>query len=139
MSASFEEKSVWITLAGLLVTFNVYFFLAGRMLAAGVDTVLPYLPLLAVVVALLVVILAVGHAAVAIKSRPEGRDERDRLIAWRAENNSSWVLGVGTIVAIFALATPIGTAWVANGLLAALFLSEVLGHVLQLVYYRRGM
>ena len=139
MNASFEEKSVWITLAGLLIVFGLYFFIAGRMLLAGVNPVVPYVPLLAIATVLLVLLLAVGHAAVAIAKRPEGRDERDRLIGWRAENSSSWVLGVGVIGAIFGLATPVGPAWIANGLLMSLFLSEVLKHVLQLYYYRRGM
>lgn len=31
------------------------------------------------------------------------------------------------------------SAWIANGLLLALFLSEVVRHVFQLHYYRRGM
>ena len=36
-------------------------------------------------------------------------------------------------------ALPIEKAWVANGLLMALFLSEVAKHSLQLYYYQRGM
>lgn len=58
---------------------------------------------------------------------------------WRAENNSSWVLGVGVVAAIFGLAMPIGPAWIANGLLMALFLSEIVRLGLQLYYYRKGM
>ena len=139
MDASFEEKSVWITLFALVVVFLMYFTVAGRMLLAGETPVLPYVPVMAVAVVLLVVMLIVAHVAVAVASRPEGRDERDRVIAWRAENNASWLLGVGVIVAIFGLATPIGPAWIANGLLASLFVSEVLKRVFQLVYYRRGM
>lgn len=139
MNGSFEEKSVWVTLFGLLVVFGVYFFLASRMLMAGITAVVPYVPLLAVAVALLVMLLTLGHIVVAVASRPDGRDERDRLVEWRAENNSSWVLGVGAIAAIFGLATPIGPAWIANGLLAALFVSELVKHVLQIYYYRRGM
>ena len=43
------------------------------------------------------------------------------------------------LTAIFVLATPIERAWVANGLLLALFLSEVVRCVFQLYYYRRGL
>lgn len=139
MSASFEEKSVWIVLCSLVAVFSLYFFVAMRMLLAGVTIVVPYIPVLAVAVVLLVALLVVGHVVVAIASRPDGRDERDRLIEWRAENNSSWVLGAGVIAAIFGLATPIGAAWIANGLLMALFLAEVAKRVLQVYYYRRGM
>ena len=138
--ASFEEKSVWITLICLLVLFTGYFAVAAQMLGAGVTaSAVPYVPLFTLVVILLVVLLTVGHAIAAITSRPEGRDERDQVISWKAENHSSWLLGVGVLAAAFALATPIGPAWIANGLLMALFLAELLKHSLQLLYYRRGI
>lgn len=139
MNASFEEKSVWITLFSLVATFAAYFFVAARMLTAGVMIVAPYIALLGVTTVLLVIVITAGHVVVALASRPDGRDERDRLIEWRAESHSSWVLAVGVFAAIVGLALPIGAAWVANGLLASLFLSEILKHVLQLVYYRRGI
>jgi hypothetical protein len=139
MNASFEEKSVWITLLGMVAVFGGYFTIAARMLAAGVREMPAFVALFAVATALLVIVLVAAHVAVAIASRPEGRDERDRLISWRAEHNSSWVLGVGVVSAIFALATPLDRVWVAHGLLVSLFLAEVASHVLQLYYYRRGM
>lgn len=139
MNASFEEKSVWITLSSLVATFAVYFVLAARMLSAGVLVVAPYVALLAVTTVLLVIIVTAGHIVVVLASRPDGRDERDRLIEWRAESNSSWLLAVGVLAAIVGLALGLGAAWIANGLLASLFLSEVLKQVMQLVYYRRGV
>ncbi len=138
--ASFEEKSAWITLVCLLVLFTGYFAVAAQMLAAGVtESAVPYVPVFTLVVILLVVVLSVGHTIAAVTNRPEGRDERDRIIAWKAENHSSWLLGVGVLAAAFALATPIGPAWIANGLLMALFLAELLKHSLQPFYYRRGV
>ena len=138
MDASFEEQSVRITLGGLVVVYVLYFFLAGRMLLSGVGEVVAFAPLLVVTVVLLVVVLALGHAIVAVATRVEGRDERDELIEWRAGHNSSWVLGAGAFMAICGLATSVGPAWIANGLLAAMFLSEVLKRALQLHYYHRG-
>jgi hypothetical protein len=138
MSTSYEEKSVWITLAGLVIGLGIYFWVAGHMLADGVTDAGPYLPVFGVFVVLQVLITVVGHVVAAIWARPEGRDERDRVIQWRSEYRSSWILGVGVIAAIFALAVDVGSAWVANGLLAALFLSEVAARVSRLVDYRRG-
>ena len=139
MNASFEEKSVWITLVGLVAVFGFYFIAAARMLSEGVTAVPEFVPLFALAVVLLVVVLGVGHTVVAIASRPEGRDERDRVISWRAENNSSWVLGVGVVAAIFGLGMPLEGVWIANGLLMALFLSQVVRLLFQLYYYRRGV
>jgi hypothetical protein len=139
MDASFEEKSVWITLLGLVVTFGFYFSVAGQMMAEGITTVMAYAPVFTATVALLVAILIAAHIAVAIASRPDGRDERDRVIGWRAENNSSWLAASGIFLAIVALAFPIERVWIANGLLLSLFFAEVAKRSLQIYYYRQGM
>ena len=139
MNASFEEKSAWITLFSLVAVCGFYFIAAARMLSAGVTTVIPFVPLFALAVLLLVTVLVAGFVVAVIASRPDGRDERDRLISWRAEYHSSWVLVVGMVAAIFGLATPLQPAWIANGLLLAVFLSEVLNRLLRLYYYRQGI
>jgi hypothetical protein len=100
MGTSFEEKSVWIKLVGMVLGLGAYFVVAGRMLLTGVTALPAYVPLFVVTVVLMVVLLVAGHVAAAIVSRPEDRDERDRLIGWRAENNSSWLLAVGVLAAV---------------------------------------
>ena len=139
MSASFEEKSAWVTLLGLLAAYAVYFAIAARMMSAGVTEVLAYAPLFAVSVMVLVAFLVAGHVAVAVVGGRQESDERDRLIAWRAEHGSSWILGAGVVGAIFALAAPIPKIWVAHSLLATLFLAEIANRALQIYYYRRGV
>ena len=87
----------------------------------------------------LIVAMAVGHAVAAIFRRPEARDERDRLIAWRAESNASWVVSAGAFLAISGLVFGVGAVWIAHLLLLSMFLSELLKCAFQLVYYRRGV
>ena len=89
MNVSYEEKSAWIMLAALLVVFAFYALGAAGLESAGVREVRALLPLFIVGVIALVIILATGHAVVAVLSRPDGRDERDRLIGWRAESQST--------------------------------------------------
>jgi hypothetical protein len=84
-------------------------------------------------------VIVAGHIVVAVASRPDGRDERDRLIGWRAESNSGWVLGAGVVTAVTGMVSSLPNVWIAHLLLFSLFLSEVLKLVLQLVYYRRGL
>lgn len=139
MSASFEEKSVWIQLCGTVLGLGAYFVVAGRMLAAGITDLPAYVPLFIVATVLMVILLVAGIVVAAIASRPEGRDERDRLIGWRAENNSGWLLTTGVFAAITGLMFSIDRVWIAHVLLLSLFLSEVLGFVLRIVYYRRGL
>jgi hypothetical protein len=139
MNASFEEKSVWIQLVATAGVLGAYFLVAGRMYAVGVRHLVPYVPLFTVAVVALVAVVAVGHIAVALANRPEGPDERDRLIGWRAESNSGWILAAGVILAIMGLIASYDDVVIAHLLLLSLLISQITAFVLQLVYYRRGM
>ena len=139
MNASFEEKSVWIQLISIVIGLGVYFVVAGRMLFNGVNELVAFMPLFAFAVVFIVAVNVTGHVVAAIASRAEDPDERDRIIAWRAESNSSWILGVGVLAAIACLIVSVEEVWVAHLLLLSLFIAEVAKDVNQLVYYRRGM
>lgn len=139
MSASFEEKSAWVQLGALLLVLGGYFAAASEMLSAGVMEMTPYAATFAVATVLLVIVLIVGHVVAVCLGGSDDADERDRVIGWRAEANSGWVLGAGVFLALNAMAFGVATVWVAHLLLACLFLSEVLKLALQLRYYRRGM
>lgn len=139
MDTSFEEKSVWVQLASLVVGLGGYLVVAGLMLSNGVSALPAFVPVFAVAVVLVVAINVAGHVVAAITGRTDEADERDRLIGWRAESRSSWILGVGVIAAIIALILSVGTVWVAHLLLISLFGAEAMKEVLQIVYYRRGL
>ena len=139
MDTSFEEKSVWIQLAGLVVGLGGYLVVAGLMLSNGVSALPAFVPVFAVAIVLVVAINIAGHVVAAIVGRTDEADERDRLIGCVAESRSSWILGVGVIGAITALILSVGVVWVAHLLLISLFGSEVAKDVLQIVYYRRGI
>lgn len=139
MNASFEEKSVWIQLVATAGVLGAYFLVAGRMYAVGVRHLVPYVPLFAVAVVALVAVLAVGHIAAVVAHRPDGPDERDRLIGWRAESNSGWILAAGVILAIMGMIASYDDVLIAHLLLLSLLASQITAFVLQIVYYRRGM
>lgn len=139
MDASFEEKSAWIQLTSLVVALAGYGWVAGHLLAEGIAIAPPYAAVFGVSVVAIVAINVVGHVAAALTGGAGERDERDRLIEWRAESRSGWLLGVGVIAAISLLAVGVGPVWVANALLLSLFLSELLRLALQLLDYRRGL
>lgn len=138
MSASFEEKSVWVQLIAMLIGLGCYAVAAGRLLAAGVREMPAFAALFAVAVVFMVILLIVGHIIAAVTGAPEAADERDRVIAWRAEHRSSWLVAVGVLSAVVCLALNVPPVWVANLLLLSLALSEMLGFVLRLAAYRRG-
>ncbi len=139
MSKSFEEKCVWIQLVAMVIGLGAYFVLAGSMMSKSVTALPPYAFLFGASVVLMVILLVAGITVAAIASKPEGRDERDKLISWRAENNSSWLLTVGVLAAVTGMIFSIENVWIVHLLLLSMFLSEVLGFILRLVYYRRGV
>ena len=139
MGASFEEKSVWIQLIGTLIGLGTYFAVAGRMIAAGTMALPAYVPVFIGAVVVMVAITVAGFIVAAVTGRTDGRDERDRLIGWRAESESGWIVAAGVVTAITAMILDVHMVWIANGLLASLFVSEMVGYVLRIVYYRRGM
>lgn len=139
MGPSFEEKSVWTQLLATGTGFAAYFAVAGVMIGQGVTELPAYAALFTVAVVLIVVLMIVGHVIAAISGRVEGRDERDRLISWRAESNSAWLLAVGVLAAVIGMVFAVDNVWIAHLLLISLFSSEMLGFVLRIVYYRRGL
>ena len=139
MGASFEEKSVWVRLSSLVVLLAFYFAIASKMLAAGVTEALAMMPVFIVAVILQLAVLVAGHVVAALTGRREARDERDRLISWRAEGSSSWLLAVGVLAAVTALAASWSSALVAHVLIVSLIAHDILKCTLQVAYYRRGL
>jgi hypothetical protein len=139
VDTTYEERSIWVQLISLIVVLGGYLAVAGVMMANGVPALIAFLPLFVIAVVLLVIVLALGHILALVWGRPERRDERDRLIEWRADSLASHVLGGGVLVAITCMVFEVSNVWVAHLLLLLMLLSEVLKLVLQLVFYRRGM
>ena len=139
MDISFEEKSVWIQLGSLIVGLGTYLVVAAILVSNGINSLPAFVPFFVVAIVFVVVINIAGHAVVAITSRTDDADERDRLIGCRAESQASWILGVGVLLAITALILSIDSFWVAHLLLVSLFCTEVVKDVLQIVYYRIGI
>lgn len=139
MNASFEEKSAWIQLLGMVATLALYALLASRILARGIIEPVAFVPVFILAVGVMVVVLVAGHVVVAIADRRTGSDERDRMIGWRAESNASWIVAVGVLTAVAGLVLAVERVWIAHLLMVSLFLAAIVKYVWQLIYYRRGM
>jgi hypothetical protein len=137
---SVREISAWITLVTVAGCFGVYFgsIATGSVSPRGIDT----LHLLLLCVAALVVLQITSHA-VAAKLTPKDarapRDERERLITWRAQSLGYYVLMVG----VLALGAPAHFGHPPLDLLNFALLDVVVAalavSVAQIVMYRRGV
>lgn len=142
LSFSFEEKSTWVSLAIILIVFGGYFsrvfdgLVSGTLDKAEVSTMF-----IGAVVTVIVLEIALHVVIAAINSKEanQSRDERERLFSMKAGNIAGWVLGAGVlIIATRAFMLEMDSLWIANLLLFAVFVSQLVSYVLQILYYRRG-
>lgn len=136
---SFRETSAWITLVTVAVCFGVYFgsIATGSVNPRGFGAV----HLLLVCVAALVLLQIAAHvvaAAMAPTDARAPRDEREQLIAWRAQSLGYYVLMVG----VLALGAPAHFGHPIPDLLNFALLDVVVAAlvvaVAQIIMYRRG-
>ena len=148
MDLSFQEKSAWGMLIGIVVISALYFPAAFTV----VDTVGEALPLIGLIaggIIALVIIEIIYHTVIAAWSSKEAdqRDERDKLIDLKAERNAGFVLGfglfwlIGWIIAqstIQAYPVPEPLA-ITVFIMLAITVSEIAKLASQIWYYRTGV
>lgn len=136
---SFRETSAWITLVTVALSFGAYFgsIASGAVSARGLDT----LDRLILCVGALVVLQIGSHIVATVLTSPEGRaprDERERLIAWRARSLGYHVL----IVGVLALSGPAHFGHppvdLLNFALLVVVVAELVVATSQIVQFRRG-
>lgn len=142
LNVSFEEKSTWVSLAIITFIFAGYFSQVYQGLVNDTLDKGAVLGLFIGAVVSIIVLEIVLHIVIAVlnvKDADQPNDERDRLFSMRAGNISGWVLGIGVlIIASQTFVQELDSLWVANLLLFAVFVSQVVSYVLQIFYYRRG-
>ena len=141
MSITFREKSLWVTLLGLGLTFGGYFgsvYATSRHLPVSKDLLPLHAGLFIGATVALVVILVAGHIAMALLDRRTEPDERDRSIELRAGSYGSFVLATGVVLALCAAVLTEGNAVMAHVLLGFWVLAQGVDIVCQLVLHHRG-
>lgn len=142
MNISFKEKSTWVSLAIITFIFAGYFSQVYQGLINGTLDKDAVLGLFIGAVASIIILEIFLHTVIAIlnaKDTDQPSDERDRLFSMKAGNISGWVLGFGVLtIAAHTFMRELDSLWVANLLLFAVFVSQVVSYALQIYYYRRG-
>jgi cytochrome b subunit of formate dehydrogenase len=137
MSISFQEKSRWVLLIGMLVVFGGYF---AQVLPAAPKNVQPeQIALFVAAVVALVVIQIFGQVLIVVIDRRSEMDERDRLIALKGTRNGSYVLAVGVFFALCAALLTEGNFIFIHVLFGFWVVAELVDIASSLVMYRRGI
>lgn len=145
MEMSFREKSAWACLVTTGVVYLPYFAFIGQLIAQG-RLLLPLI-IVAFVGAVIaqVVLMIVYQSVIALRTRQEPKDERDRAIELVATRNAHWVL----VVALWLLVPggtmltpifPVLSSVLVIGQLGLLcfVLSELVNYGTQVYAYRTG-
>ena len=142
LNMSFKEKSTWVSLAILIMVFVGYFSRVYDGLVSGsLDKADVFGLFIGAVISIIIleVALHIVIAVLNVKDADQPGDERDRLFSIKAGNISGWVLGIGVLmISAHTFIQELDFLWVANLLLFAVFISQVVSYVLQIFYYRRG-
>jgi cytochrome b subunit of formate dehydrogenase len=136
MNFSFQEKSLWVLLLGMLAVFGGYF---AQVLPAASKNVQPeQIALFVAAVVALVVIQVFGHILIAVIDRRSETDERDRWISLKGTRNASYVLAVGAFFALCAAIMTEGNFIFVHVLFGFWVLAQLVEIGSCLVLYRRG-
>ena len=136
---SFREKSAWISLVSILLVSGFYFLRIAWSLTPR-SNMNQVRALLYCVVAL-AVIEVVAHLVVALRAPKDARtpkDERERLIDLKATRSAAYVYVVGSFLAVFTLHLGANAIAIANGVLLAFVVAEIVNYAARIVYHRRG-
>jgi hypothetical protein len=137
----YREKSAWLALAAILLTFGPYFAIvaSGRIPMEGLPN-LQMMGLYASVCAAQVAILAIGNLWMRFRAPQDARmppDERDRALMHRGRTIAYYVLMVG-IVWVGCFMPFYTSGWrIVNSTIFMITLAEVVYYASLVFSYRR--
>lgn len=137
---SHREKTAWLSLIALAVTFGPYFAMVAINPPSGALPNLRQLGLYATVAIAQLLILGAGHLYLRRASPEEARmpaDERDRAISHGATTWAYYVLIAGMIVVGCIMPFTTGGWTLVNTALAMITASQVVHYGVAVLSYRR--
>lgn len=139
---AYRELSAWIMVLALLLG-GAFYVKAVADLSTGLgDLAPPALPLMVAYTVVLVAVAVAGHVVASVLAWREAAapvDERDREIARRASQISSYVLGAGVVLALGVYLLNQRGELLFYLVFASLMLSSLAEYALQIVFYRRAV
>ncbi|HEY1017327.1 MAG TPA: hypothetical protein VGE07_31725 [Herpetosiphonaceae bacterium] len=135
----YREKTAWLSLIAMAVTFGPYFTLAAIFQPEAVPN-FPQLGLFAATTMVQLAILGAGHVYLAMRAPRDRRmppDERDQAIQRRSLQSAYYVLMAGMIV-VGCIMPFTDRGWtIVNAALFMIIIAEVVQQGLVVLGYRR--
>ena len=144
-----EEKGQWVYLVATGLTYLGYVAVVLGRADGGPLTDVDYAPVLLSAIGVAIVLAIVGRIVVGIAGGIAAEmagddpnqvaDVRDRDIGRFGEYVAGTVLGVGMVVPFALTLAAFHYFWIANAMYLAFVVAAVVGTVVKLVAYRRGL
>lgn len=142
MKTTFRENSLWASTITTIIIFSWYFTKVFIALGDPNFEQNYLIGLFVGVMVLVTIIQIVMQTLLAATSRKEaGRkdDERERMIELKATRVSHYILVLGVWVTVLGIFFKPTALVMGNTILFFFVLSEIVGYVIQLIQYRRGI
>jgi hypothetical protein len=144
-----EEKGQWVYLVAIVVTYGAYLVITFGQLGQSAPADIDYVPTMLMSIGIGIALAIVGRIVVEIVGRISAEitgdddghvaDVRDRDVGRFGEYVAGTVLGVGMVVPFVLTLAEVDYFWIANGIYLAFVVSAVVGTVVKVVAYRRGL
>ncbi len=142
---SSEERGQWVYLVAIGLTYAAYVAIIFRQATQTPIPDVDYIPTMLGAIGIGIALSIVGRIGaeiaghVAEPSDSHEPDERDRDIGRFGEYVAGTVLGIGMIVPFVLTLAEVDYFWIANAMYFAFVFSALVGAVMKLVAYRRGI
>jgi hypothetical protein len=142
---STEERGQWVYLIAIVLTYGAYVAIILRQATQTPITDVDYIPMMLWAIGIGIALSIVGRIGVEIAghvaepSDSHDPDERDRDIGRFGEYFAGTVLGIGMLVPFALTLSEFDYFWIANAMYLAFVVSALVGAVMKLVAYRRGL
>lgn len=146
---SYEERGQWVYLVAIAITYAWYLVVTLGQLGTTAPADVDYQPTMLWAIGVSIALAIVGRivveivggisAEVAGRDQDHGADVRDRDIGRFGEYFAGTVLGIGMVVPFGLALAEYDHFWIANAMYLGFAVSAVVGTVVKLVAYRRGL
>lgn len=138
---SYEERGQWVYLAATTIAYGAYLVLMLGRAGTTPLTEIDYQPLVLWTVGAAIVGSIVGRIVIEVvrPSESHREDVRDREIGRFGEYVSGIILGIGMVGPFVLALVEAEHFWIANAIYLVFVVQAVIGTIIKLVAYRRGL
>ncbi|MFC4304159.1 hypothetical protein [Cohnella boryungensis] len=147
---SYQEKKIYVSVISSILIFTLYTLYAIKnaeevSITSASDFsfwgsfILVLLPVSIVAKVIIHIVFVILNKITTNEDEPSFEDEFDKIIELKADRISLYVFFLGFILSMIPLVTDLPTYLTFLGLILFGFLSDLLGRIAQLYFYRKGV